>query len=316
MFWFDDMKWASATPSFTFMRYRRESLIASGVLSVVAVVWLIFRGLNLGFDFTGGVLVDVAFTQAVEIDELRSELAATGFESAQLQAFGSTSEVLIRLPPTEDGQDANAIGEDLLRVLRTRDPGVVVKDLAVVGPQIGQELVDRGGVAILIALIMIFLYVMLRFEWKFAVGAVLATAFDVVATASVVALVALPFDLTTLGAILAVMGYSLNDKIVVYDRIRDNFKTVRRDSPMSIVDLSINQTLARTLVTGVSSLLVLLALLFVGGDTLRSFSIALIVGILIGTLVTIFVACPVVLGLNVTASDFASAKRRQVDDLP
>jgi preprotein translocase subunit SecF len=201
-------------------------------------------------------------------------------------------------------------------VLRNRDPGVVVNDLAVVGPQIGEDLVDRGGVALLLALGMIFLYVMVRFQWKFAVGAVLATAFDVVATSAVVASVSLPFDLTTLGAILAVMGYSLNDKIVVYDRIRENFKTVRRDTAVSIVDLSINQTLARTLVTGVSSLLVLLALLFLGGDTLRSFSVALIVGILIGTLVTIFVACPVVLALNVTTADFVSAKRSQVDDLP
>jgi len=157
MFWFDDMKWTSATPSFTFMRYRRESLIASGALTVVSIVFLILRGLNLGFDFTGGVLVDVEFTEAVEIDELRSELAATGFESAQLQAFGATSEVLIRLPPAAEGQDANAIGEELLRVLRNRDPGVVVNDQAVVGPQIGQELVDRGGVAILLALLMIFL---------------------------------------------------------------------------------------------------------------------------------------------------------------
>jgi preprotein translocase subunit SecF len=298
------------------MRYRRESLIAAGILSELSVAWLIFRGLNLGLDFTGGVLVDVAFTQAVEIDELRSELAAAGFESVQLQTFGSASEVLIRLPPAEEDAEATAIGDELVRVLRNRDPGVVVNDLAVVGPQIGEELVDRGGVALLLALGMIFLYVMVRFQWKFAVGAVLATAFDVVATSAVVASVSLPFDLTTLGAILAVMGYSLNDKIVVYDRIRENFKTVRRDTAVSIVDLSINQTLARTLVTGVSSLLVLLALLFLGGDTLRSFSVALIVGILIGTLVTIFVACPVVLALNVTTADLVSAKRSQVDDLP
>jgi preprotein translocase subunit SecF len=162
---------------------------------------------------------------------------------------------------------------------------------------------------------MIFLYVMLRFEWKFGVGAVAATALDVVATAALVALLQLPFDLTTLGAMLAVMGYSLNDKIVVYDRIRDNLRSVRRGTPEAIVDLSINQTLARTLVTGVSSLLVLFALLFIGGDTLRSFSVTLIAGILIGTLVTIFVACPVILALNVNAADFAT-KRRQTDDLP
>jgi preprotein translocase subunit SecF len=304
------------TPSFAFMRYRRESLIVSGVLAAVSLLWLISRGLNLGFDFTGGVLADVAFTAPVEIDELRSTLATAGFESAQLQTFGSTSEVLIRLPPVAKGEDATAVGQRLIGVLRSRDSGAVVRDLAVVGPQVGEDLVDRGGVAMLIALIMIFLYVSFRFDWKCGVGAVLATAFDVLATAAFVALLGFSFDLTTLGAMLAVMGYSLNDKIVVYDRIRDNFKTVRRNAPQAIVDLSINQTLARTLVTGVSALLVLLALLFVGGDTLRSFSITMIAGILIGTAVTIFVACPVVLALELTAADFVPAKRAKIDDLP
>jgi preprotein translocase subunit SecF len=310
------MKWFSATPSFAFMRYRRASLIASGVMAAASLFFLIYRGLNLGFDFTGGVMVDVAFVAQVDVDDLRSDLFAAGFESAQVQTFGSNSEVLIRLPPQPQGEDTAAVRDQILGVLRGKDPGVIVKDLAVVGPQVGEDLLDRGGLAILIALIMIFIYIMLRFEWKFAVGAVLATAFDVVATAAFIALVGLPFDLTTLGAVLAVMGYSLNDKIVVYDRIRDNFKTARRGTPESIVDTSINQTLARTLVTGVSSLLVLVALLLVGGDALRSFSIAMIAGILIGTLVTIFVACPVVLALKVTPLDFAPAKRDKIDDLP
>jgi preprotein translocase subunit SecF len=297
------------------MRYRRQSLIASGLLAAASLLWLIYRGLNLGFDFTGGVMVDVAFTDTVEIDELRSELAASGFEGAQIQTFGSASEVLIRLRPAE-GEDTAAVGDRLLRVLRSRDSGVLVKDLAVVGPQVGEDLVERGGVAMLLAFFMIFVYVMVRFEWKCAVGAVLATVFDVVATAALVALLGLSFDLTTLGAMLAVMGYSLNDKIVVFDRVRDNFRTVRRSVPEAIVDLSINQTLSRTLVTGVSALLVLLALLLVGGVTLRSFSITLIAGILIGTVVTVFVACPVVLALKITANDLAPAKRPKVDDLP
>jgi preprotein translocase subunit SecF len=298
------------------MRYRGQSLIASGVLAVVSLVWLIYRGLNLGFDFTGGVLVDAAFTEPVEIDQLRSDLVAAGFEAAQLQAFGSATEVLIRLPPVAEGEDTVDVREHLLGVLRGRDPGVLVKDLAVIGPQVGEDLVDRGGVAILFAFIMIFIYVTVRFEWKCAAGAVLATAFDVVATAGFVALLGLSFDLTALGAMLAVMGYSLNDKIVVYDRIRDNFKTLRRGTPEAIVDLSINQTLARTLVTGVSSLLVLTALLFIGGDALRSFSVTLIAGILIGTVVTVFVACPVLLALKIAPNDFAPAKRHKIDDLP
>lgn len=298
------------------MRYRRESLIGSGVLAVVSVIWLIARGLNLGFDFTGGVLADVTFSVDVEIDELRSDLAGAGFESVQVQTFGSSSGALIRLPPADEGQDTIALRDELLSVLQRRDPGVLINELAVVGPQIGEDLVERGGVALLIALVLIFFYVMVRFEWKFAMGAVAATALDVVATAAVVALLRLPFDLTALGAMLAVMGYSLNDKIVVYDRIRDNLRTVRRGTAESIVDLSINQTLARTLATGVSALLVLLALLLVAGETLRSFSVTLIVGILIGTLVTIFVACPVVLALNLTAADFSAAKRSKVDDLP
>ena len=233
-----------------------------------------------------------------------------------MQTFGASSEVLIRLPPVPEGEDASAVRDEVLSRLRSRDPGVILNDVAVVGPEVGDDLVDRGGTAILIALVMIFIYVMFRFEWKFAVDAVFATALDLLATAAFIALLNLPFDLTTLGAVLAVMGYSLNDKIVVYDRIRDNFRGVRRSTSESIIDLSINQTLARTLVTGVSSLLVLVALLFVGGDSLRSFSIAMIAGILIGTLVTIFVACPVVLALNVTAADFSPAKRDKIDELP
>jgi preprotein translocase subunit SecF len=304
------------TPSFAFMKYARQSLIASGVLAVVALVWLIYRGLNLGFDFTGGVMADVAFTELVKVDELRSDLIAAGFESAQVQTLGGATEILIRLPPVPEGEDSAALGEQLLGVLRGRDSGVVVKDLVVVGPQVGEDLVDRGGLAVLLAFIMIFIYVTVRFEWKCAVGAVLATAFDVIVTAAFVALLGLPFDVTALGAMLAVMGYSLNDKIVVYDRIRDNFRTVRRNASEAIVDLSINQTLGRTLVTGVSSLLVLTALLFVGGDTLRSFSVTLIAGILIGTVVTVYLACPVLLALKITASDFVPAKRAKIDDLP
>jgi preprotein translocase subunit SecF len=308
--------WSSDTPSFAFMRYRRESLIGAGVITAASLVWLMAIGLNLGFDFTGGILLDVAFTHEVEVDVLRSDFAAAGFPSAQLQTLGSSSEVLIRLPPVPEGEDAVAAQAQLLDVLRSRDPGVVVKDRAIVGPQVGEDLVDRGALAILIALIMIFLYVTVRFGWKFATGAVLATAFDVIATSAFVALLRLSFDLTTLGAILAVMGYSLNDKIVVYDRIRDNFRSVRRGTPEWIVNLSINQTLARTLVTGVSSLLVLLALLFIGGDTLRSFSVAMLAGIVIGTVATILVASPMVLALKVTALDFAPAKQRKTDDLP
>jgi len=204
----------------------------------------------------------------------------------------------------------------VLEILRGDESEVVVRDTAAVGAQVGQDLAEQGGVAILIAMIMIFIYVMLRFRWKLALGAITANVHDVILTAGIFAIFGLPFDLTVLGSILAVLGYSINDKIVVYDRIRDNFRLIRRGTAETIVNTSVNQTLSRTLVTGVSVLLVLFALLFLGGDALWGFSFAMIAGILIGTYSSIFVAAPLALALKISQSDFVAPKQEKVDELP
>jgi preprotein translocase subunit SecF len=201
-------------------------------------------------------------------------------------------------------------------VLREREPSVVQRTFAAVDSQVGEDLTEQGGLAMLFAMIMIFIYVMLRFRWKLALGAIVATAHDVIVTVGIFSVLGWQFDLTVLGSVLAVLGYSLNDTIVVYDRIRDNFRIVRRGTPESIVNVSINQTLARTLVTGVTSLLVLLALLFVGGETLWGFSVALIIGIIVATYSSIYVASAMALTLKVTPADLVAARQEKIDEMP
>jgi preprotein translocase subunit SecF len=233
--------------------------------------------------------------------------------------------VLIRLPPEDDGEQAEGAAGDaaalsmqerLLQVLRMQDPNVTIRRSDSVGGQVGADLFENAGLALLFALIMVFVYVMLRFRWKLAVGAIVATLHDVLVTAGIYALAGWQFDLTVLGSLLAVLGYSINDTIVVYDRIRDNFRLMRRGSAEAIVNASVNQTLARTLVTGVTSLLVLFALMLIGGDTMFGFSVTLIIGILVGTYSSIYVASSMALALNVAPSDFIETKQKQVDELP
>jgi preprotein translocase subunit SecF len=310
------MQWLTGTPNFNFMKFRRTALIASAVVTLISLGSLVVRGLNLGIDFTGGVILEVRYPQEVDLEDIRTDLAAAGYESAQVQSFGSVTDVLIRLPPLESTEDQGTAQDQLLGVLRAREPNVEPRNFADVESQVGDELAEQGGVALLLAMIMIFIYVMLRFRWKLALGAIVATAHDVIATIGFFSLLGLQFDLTVLGSVLAVLGYSLNDTIVVYDRIRDNFRIVRRGTPESIVNLSVNQTLARTLVTGVTTLLVLFALLLVGGDTLWGFSVALIFGIVVGTYSSIYVASAMALALKVTPADLMPAKREEIDELP
>jgi preprotein translocase subunit SecF len=311
------MQW-SGTPNFNFMRYRREALIGSAVLTLIALGSLGVRGLNLGIDFTGGLIVEAIYPAEADLEAIRSQLSMAGYEAAQVQTFGSVNDVLIRLPPTESaaGADASAVREQVLQVLQRQEPRVVVESASSVDSQVGEDLTEQGGVALLLAMVMIFIYVALRFRWKLAVGAIVATAHDVIVTMGFFSVTGLQFDLTVLGSVLAVLGYSLNDTVVVYDRIRDNFRTVRRGTAESIVNTSINQTLARTLVTGVTSLLVLIALAALGGETLFGFSIALIFGILIGTYSSIYVGSAMALALKITPADLAPVKREEIDELP
>ena len=266
-------------------------------------------------------MVEAGYTRPAELDAIRSGLTDAGFESAQVQNLGSVSEVLIRLPPADavaagDPEAVTAMQNRVLDVLRAQDQDVTIRRLESVGSQVGADLFENAGLALLFALILVFVYVMVRFRWKLAVGAIVATLHDVLVTTGIFALAGWTFDLTVLGSILAVLGYSINDTIVVYDRIRDNFRLMRRGTPEAVVNASVNQTLARTLVTGVTSLLVLFALMFFGGDTLWGFSVALIIGIVVGTYSSIYVASSMALALEVSQADFVVTKQEKVDELP
>lgn len=309
--------WRTGTTRFDFMGRRRPFMAVSAVLVVVVILSLIFRGLNFGIDFTGGVVVEATYSNPVDLASVRTALARAGQPEAQVQSFGSSSSVMLRLPPEPQAtQDSEAFRNKLLAALRVPDPSVQLQSVETVGPQVGQDLAEQGSLALLFTLILIFVYVMIRFRWKFAVGAIVATAHDILLTVGFFSLLQLQFDLTVLAAVLAVLGYSLNDTVVVYDRIRDNFRLIRRGTPADIVNASVNQTLSRTIITSFVTLLSVLALLFLGGATLEGFSIALTVGIVIGTYSSIYVASAMALTLKVVPADLAPPKRERPDDLP
>ena len=298
-------------------------MVASGVVTLLAIVALIYPGMNYGLDFTGGVIVEAEYERPADLEAIRQGLADAGFESAQVQNFGSSSEVLIRLPPADeaaqtDADDAEAtdVQERVLAVLRGQDPNVTIRGSANVGSQVGDDLFVNAGLALFFALLLVFIYVMLRFRWKLAIGAIVATVHDIIVTAGIYALSGWSFDLTVLGSLLAVLGYSINDTIVVYDRIRDNFRLMRRGTPETIVNASVNQTLARTLVTGVTSLLVLFAMMVLGGDTLFGFAVTLVIGIIVGTYSSIYIASSMALALKIEQADFVEQKQVKVDELP
>jgi preprotein translocase subunit SecF len=310
------MQLLNKTPSINFVGQMRPALIISAILVLISIGSLVTRGLNYGLDFTGGVLLEVSFSAPVELNDVRSALTEAGYEDVVVQTFGSASDVMIRLPPVEDAAAGTELGNEVMAVLRMQDPNVRLQRNEIVGPQVGEDLSEQGALAMLFASIMIFIYVMLRFRWKFSVGALLSLVHDVIITIGFFSLFGLTVDLSALAAVLAVIGYSLNDTVVIYDRIRENFRLLRRSSTPEIVNRSLNETLARTLITGPTSLLVLFALLFLAGETLFAFSIALIVGIIVGTYSSIYVGGAAVIFLNVAPADMLPPKREEVDALP
>ena len=297
------------------MSYRRVATISSLLLLVLSVGSLSFKGLNLGLDFSGGTLIEVSYEQAADLADIRDLVFTNGFDDFQVVNFGSNSDVLIKVA---DKNGNSQIGDVVFKFLQAADPAIELKRIEFVGPQIGTELRDQGGLGMLVALGMILLYVAFRFQYKFALGAVAALAHDVVIIFGLFSLFSWDFDLTVLAALLAVIGYSLNDTIVVSDRIRENFRGERGYEPEEIVNKSINQTLSRTLITSLTTLLVLLALFFFGGDMIRGFSQALIIGVLIGTYSSIYVVANMLLGLSITQDDLAipEPEGAEFDDMP
>lgn len=296
-----------------FMRRGRLAMTISGALVLIALLAFIFRGMNWGLDFTGGTMVEVGYPQPVEIPQVREVLSGAGFTDAQTQHFGTSSDVLIRIPPRGELSSAE-LSSQVLTALKQVDPNVEMRRVEFVGPQVGSELVEQGGLAMLYALIGILIYVTLRFEWRLALGTILALAHDALITIGIFSIFWMEFDLTVLAAVLAVIGYSVNDSVVVLDRIRENFRKMRKGSTVEIFNAAINQTLTRTLMTSGTTLLAVLVLLVLGGPVIRNFALALLIGIGVGTYSSIYVASASALALGLRREDLVTAKTKTEAD--
>jgi len=325
------------TTSIDFIGTRRIPVALSIVLVIATFFILFTRGLNFGLDFTGGTLVELNYAEPVQVAPIRKQLANAGLADAVVQHFGTSRDVMVRIPVKQDSK-SSSLSNQVVEILRqnkneklvTSRPGkaqqctgignkivdckIQVRRVEFVGPQVGEELTQQGGLAMLYTLIAVLVYVMFRFEWRFAVGAIIAISHDVILTFGFFSLLQLEFSLSVLAAILAVLGYSLNDTIVVFDRIRENFRKMRKVTTAEIMNVSINQTLSRTIITSTTTLLTVLALFVLGGEIIRGFSIALMVGIVVGTYSSIYVATPTVLAMGVSREDLMPVKKEGADE--
>jgi preprotein translocase subunit SecF len=303
--------------NFPFMATRKVWYTLSAVLMIVSLASFFTRGLNLAIDFTGGVNAEVNFSRATDVDAVRTQLRAAGFHEPEVQNFGSSRDIAIRLPP-DAKQSATEVRARLEGALKAADPGAQVAQLDVVGPQVGGELRVSAIYALFFTLLFIFLYIAWRFHtWRLSLGAILAVLHDPILVIGFFSITQMPFDLAVVAAILAVIGYSLNDTVVVFDRIRERFETNRRSAPATVLDESINQTLSRTIMTKVVTSIVVVALLFLGGPVLKGFSAALLIGIIAGTYSSIYISSSIALDCGLTAEHvFPSVKKAALDHLP
>lgn len=310
--------------NFNFLAQARYFFIVSAAAVVVAIGSLIFNGLQFGLDFTSGTLIEAGYSDAVAVADVTRALSENGYEEALVVAFGSDQDVLVRLPVDDSVSEAEmagqlvVLGEDIRNILQTASGmEVSINRLEFVGPRVGEELAESGSMGLLVSLGMIMLYVGLRFQTKFAVAAVIGLFHDVIITAGVFSLFRIDFDLTVLAALLALIGYSINDKIVVFDRIRENFRIMRKGSPVELINASLNQTLSRTVVTSGTTMLVVVAMLVVGGETIRGFATALTIGIAVGTYSSIYICSKLLLLLKVTKEDLmVPVKEGAADSMP
>ena len=282
-----------------FMGKRKLAAILSVLVLIGAIASLSINGLKFGLDFTGGTQIEVGYEQPADLAQVRQQLDASGFEGAVVVHFGAETDVLIRL---QRGFESG-LGDEILAALNRSGESVELRRIEFVGPQVGEELRDDGGLGMLFALVVVMAYVAMRFQFKFSIGAVAALAHDVIIVLGFFSIMQLDFDLTVLAAVLAVIGYSLNDTIVVSDRIRENFRKLRTETPVEVINVSLSQTLGRTLITSLTTVLVLLALFYFGGEIIHGFSVALLVGVLVGTYSSIYVASNVLLGMNISKED-------------
>lgn len=296
-----------------FMGQRKSALVLSAILIVLSIASLSTRGLNFGLDFTGGTLVEVGYPEAPDMAGVRDALNEAGFNDFTVQTFGTARDIVVRLPTEEADEEGADISTRVLEALSADAGDIEIQRVEFVGPQVGEELAEQGGLALLYALIGVLLYVSFRFQWRFAVGAVAALIHDIIVVAGLLSVFQVSFDLTVVAALLAVIGYSLNDTIVVYDRLRENFRVKRKGSPTELTNLSINQMLSRTLMTSVTTMLVLVALFYFGGEIIHAFAYTLIVGVIIGTYSSIYIAGNAAIMLGVSKQDLMPVEKEGAD---
>ena len=306
------------TTHINFIGNRKIAMTFSGILMVIAIISLAVKGLHMGIDFTGGTIIEVGYEQAADLTSIRKSLSESGFENATVQNFGSTKDVLIRLKLQEGVSSADQSNKVLEAINKDAAGKGALRRVEYVGPQVGEDLATDGFLALLYSTLAILVYVAMRFEWKFSVGAIIATFHDVIVTLGVFSIFALEFDLTVLAAILALIGYSLNDTIVVYDRIRENFRKMRKTATEDVMNIAVNETLSRTIMISMTVILVLVALFFLGGEVIHNFSIALLFGVLFGTYSSIFIASPAALMLGISHEDLMVPEKEgaHLDGMP
>jgi preprotein translocase subunit SecF len=306
------------TTNINFLGNRNIAMTFSGILMIISIASLAIRGLDMGIDFTGGTLIEVGYQQAADLTVLRKTLTETGFGDATVQNFGTTKDVLIRLKPHDDMQNKDISAKVIEAINKTTKEPASVRRIEFVGPQVGDDLAQDGFLALLYSTIGILIYIAWRFEWKFSVGAIIATFHDVIVTLGVFSVFQLEFDLTVLAAVLALIGYSLNDTIVVYDRIRENFREMRKISTEEIMNISVNVTLSRTIMTSLTVVLVLVSLFFLGGSVIHNFATAMLFGVVFGTYSSIFIASPAALILGISPADLMIPVKEgsELDNLP
>ncbi len=311
------MEFFHSVPKFRFMAARKICYAISILMVVGSIAVEAYRGLNFAIDFTGGVVIEASFSGAADLAKTHAAISAAGFKDVAVQVFGTSKDVLVRLPPLEGSTPSAEVTKRIETALQTVDPGVQIRRTEIVGPQVGKELAVKGVQALAITVALILIYLAFRFRWKFGVGAVLATLHDPFVVVGVFAITGMSFDLSVLAAVLAVIGYSINETVVVFDRVRELFPLMRKAEPIEVFDRAINETLSRTIITKFATLIVVVALYVFGGPALRGFGLALIVGILAVTYSSMYIASGVALDLGSAHRDLmASERRTPVDDLP
>jgi preprotein translocase subunit SecF len=310
------MQFLKRVPSIRFMALRRYWYVLSAVVVAGSIVLVLVRGLNLTVDFTGGLVIELGFSQPVELDRVREALAGGGVEDFQVRTYGTANELEVRLPPAGTGE-AGAAADRVVAALRAVDPAVELRRTESVGPQVSRQLGEQAALAILMTLLLVLVYIALRFRWRFGIGSLVASLHDPIVATGAIALLGIPFDLNVVAALLTILGYSVNDTVVIFDRIRERFRSMRKASPGEVIDRAINETLGRTIIVAGTAFASVVILAILGGETLRGFAVALAIGIVIGTYSSIYVAGAIALDLGASGRDFMPPEKRgDVDGMP